>query len=85
MPGYLDNYLAQTGYDGQQTDEPVSPNRKNNLYKPLAGDHGARGNFDADATNTSIETWMATHRKATLGMFAAVAAGICAFTFFNNK
>jgi short-subunit dehydrogenase len=50
LPGYLDHYLARTGYEGQQTDKPVSPNRKNNLYKPLPGDHGARGTFAADAT-----------------------------------
>lgn len=84
-PGYLDNYLAKTGYNGQQTNEPVSPDRKNNLYKPLAGDHGARGNFNADATNTSIETWMTTHRKATLGMATSIAAGICALLFLNSK
>ena len=81
LPGYLDNYLAKTGYNGQQTNEPVSPDRKNNLYKPLAGDHGARGNFNADATNTSIETWMTTHRKATLGMVAALPPGFALYCF----
>jgi short-subunit dehydrogenase len=45
LPGYLDHYLARTGYDGQQTDKPVSPNRKNNLYKPLAGDHWCAWEF----------------------------------------
>lgn len=85
LPGYLDNYLAKTGYDGQQTNEPVLPNRKNNLYKPLSGDHGARGNFDTEATNISVETWMATHRKATLGMVAMITAGICALMFLNSK
>jgi short-subunit dehydrogenase len=47
LPGYLDHYLTKTGYNGQQTNEPVSPRRKNNLHKPLPGDHGARGNFVA--------------------------------------
>lgn len=85
LPGYLDGYLAKTAYGGQQTNEPVSPYRKNNLYKPLSGDHGARGNFDTDATNASVETWVATHPKTTLGMFAAVAAGVCALLFLNGK
>lgn len=84
LPAFLDNYLAKTGFNGQQTDEPVSPNRKNNLYKPLAGDHGARGNFAAEATNTSVETWMATHRKVTLGMVATIAAGICALVMLRK-
>lgn len=84
-PGYLDKYLAETGFDGQQTDEPESPDRKNNLYEPLPGDHGAHGNFDADATNTSAETWMATHRKTSLGLAAALVAGVCTLIFLNRK
>lgn len=45
IPGYLDKYLAKTGYKGQQTNEPADSNRANNLYKPLPGDHGAHGIF----------------------------------------
>jgi hypothetical protein len=30
LPGYLDRYLAATGYDGQQTNKPISRTRKNN-------------------------------------------------------
>lgn len=85
LPGYLDRYLAKTGYDGQQTDEPESQDRKDNLYQPLPGDHGAHGNFDADATNSSAETWAATHRKTSLGFAAALVAGICALIFLNRK
>jgi len=29
-PGLLDHYLARTGYESQQTDEPADPNRPNN-------------------------------------------------------
>src|SRR5437763_1331126 len=43
--GLLDRYLALTGYDSQQTDEPADPERPNNLWKPLPGDHGAHGRF----------------------------------------
>ena len=84
VPGYLDKYLAETGYDGQQTDEPASPDKKDNLYAPLPGDHGAHGNFNADATNFSAETWMATHKKTSLGI-AALIAGVCAMIFLNDK
>src|SRR5579864_3257457 len=31
-PGLLDLYLGRTAYEGQQTDEPVEPNRPNNLF-----------------------------------------------------
>ncbi len=49
VPGLADRYLARTGYSGQQTDEPASPNRKDNLWEPVPGDHGARGTFDSEA------------------------------------
>lgn len=84
VPGFLDKYLANTGYSGQQTDEPASPDRKNNLWQPLPGDHGAHGNFDAKATNFSAETWMATHRKISIGL-AALIAGVCALIILKNR
>ena len=85
LPGYLDRYLARTGFDGQQTHQPETANRKDNLYEPLPGDHGARGNFDADATNTSIETWASTHRKSSIGIAAAVIAAVCTLVFLNKS
>ena len=33
-PGLLDRYLARTGYDAQQTDEPEDPDRPDNLWEP---------------------------------------------------
>jgi short-subunit dehydrogenase len=77
-PGFLDNYLAKTGYSGQQTDEPVSPDRQNNLWQPVPGDHGAHGSFDKESSNFSPETWMATHKKLTFGILGAIAGGVCA-------
>jgi NAD(P)-dependent dehydrogenase (short-subunit alcohol dehydrogenase family) len=62
FPSFLDSYLANTGYKGQQTNEPASPERKDNLYEPLPGDHGAHGPFDADAWKASPEVWAANHK-----------------------
>src|SRR5438045_2412517 len=42
-PGWLDHYLARTGYDSQQHDGPEDPNRSTNLWQPVPGDHGAHG------------------------------------------
>lgn len=84
-PGFLDDYLAKTGYSGQQTDEPVSPNRENNLWYPLPGDHGAHGSFDKESSNFSPETWMATHKKLTFGIIGAIAAGVCASVLLKNN
>jgi NAD(P)-dependent dehydrogenase (short-subunit alcohol dehydrogenase family) len=63
-PGLLDRILARTGYDGQQYDGPEDPNRAHNLWTPVAGDHGAHGDFDARAKGSSAQWWMNTHRGA---------------------
>ena len=85
LPGYLDKYLAKTGFDGQQTDEPVSPDRQNNLWKPVPGDHGARGTFAANSWDHSPETWMATHKKTTWGLLTGLAIGVGAVLVLKNK
>ena len=54
-PGWLDRYLGKTGFDAQQTSEPEDPNRPDNLWKPLQGDHGAHGRFDSQAHEHSWE------------------------------
>src|SRR5256714_10908931 len=38
--GLFDRYLAKTGYDAQQTDQPADPARPHNLWTPVPGDHG---------------------------------------------
>lgn len=72
LPGRGDRYLATHGYDGQQTDEPIDPERPFNLFEPVAGDHGAHGIFDECATDHSWQWWITTHR----GWIAGVAMGI---------
>ncbi|MBA2744354.1 MAG: SDR family oxidoreductase, partial [Chthoniobacterales bacterium] len=42
-PGLLDHYLANNGYEGQQTSEPEDRDRPDNLFQPIPGDHGAHG------------------------------------------
>jgi len=61
-PGLLDHYLARTGYDSQQYDGSEDPNRPNNLWQPVPGDHGAHGAFDARARNWSPQLWTSEHR-----------------------
>ena len=80
IPGYLDKYLADTGYQGQQTKERVSPSRKDNLWKPIPGDHGARGPFEKEASNQSPlfeikknKGWIAA---GLLGLTLGIACGI---------
>ena len=60
------------------------PNRPDNLWQPVDGeaDRGAHGAFDARAISRSPQLWAATHRRATLGLFAAIAlvAGVRGIT-----
>ncbi len=71
-PRLLDRYLAKNGFQSQQTDEPEDPERPDNLWEPVAGDHGAHGAFDARARWDSSELWASTHKK----WLAAGAAGL---------
>jgi len=59
-PSLLDRYLGRTGFSSQQMDEPVQPGRPDNLWHPVAGDHGAHGRFDARAHRRS---WQLEARK----------------------
>lgn len=78
-PWYADYVLANTGYDGQQTDEPEDPNRQHNLYEPLPGDHGAHGTFGDQSTDFSPQLWATLHRKelitSALGLGAILLLG----------
>jgi short-subunit dehydrogenase len=76
VPGALDHYLANIGYEAQQTDEPVDPERRDNLWAPVPGDHGAHGAFEARSSDRSGELWASEHRSG-LAMLAAglIAAG----------
>lgn len=86
VPSYADHYLAKMGYDAQQYDGHEDPNRPNNLYEPVPGDHGAHGKFDTRAHDTSLELWAETHTKLlaiTGGLgFAAAALGAL---FYGRK
>ena len=75
----LDRYLARTGFAGQQDSEPVSPDRRDNLYEPVPGDHGAHGRFDSNARGFTSQFFVSRHRVA-LGLGAVVAAGLGALS-----
>jgi NAD(P)-dependent dehydrogenase (short-subunit alcohol dehydrogenase family) len=77
-PGTLaDRYLARTGFDGQQTDEPAGEERRRRdyLFEPLPGDHGAHGDFDGESSDRSRQVWLAEHRKLIAGAGVLAAAG----------
>jgi short-subunit dehydrogenase len=67
-----DRTSARSGYDGQQTSSDPNPMIGPNLYLPVAGDHGARGDFTGRSWSWTPQTWAIRHRR---GMLAATLAG----------
>lgn len=78
-PAFADHVLARNGYEGQQTDEPEDPNRQNNLWEPLPGDHGAHGRFDEKAKTFSPQLWISMHRKYILGSLLVAASSFLGY------
>ena len=72
-PGLMDKYLARTGFKSQQTDEPIDPNRVDNLFEPVPGDHGARGAFSDRSHNHSVQFFLTRHQTTIL---TAAALGL---------
>jgi NAD(P)-dependent dehydrogenase (short-subunit alcohol dehydrogenase family) len=76
-PGVADWYLARTGFDSQQTDEPERPGRPDNLFQPADDqrDFGPHGRFAAQAHPRSWQTWL-TERRREIAAAAMVGAAI---------
>lgn len=74
-PRFADWYLARNGYEAQQTDQPAQADRPNNLWEPLAGDHGAHGDFDARSSDYSLQLW-ANKNRTWLALAGLTLAGV---------
>jgi NAD(P)-dependent dehydrogenase (short-subunit alcohol dehydrogenase family) len=72
-PGFADWYLGRNGIKAQQTDKPVDPNRRDNLFEPVPGDFSAHGEFYRRAGTFSLDTWLSLNR-GLVGLCAASAA-----------
>ncbi|HEY2536340.1 MAG TPA: SDR family oxidoreductase [Solirubrobacteraceae bacterium] len=75
-PGFADRYLARTGFDSQQTDESVPPQRPDNLFAPLPGARAAHGDFDDEAKSRSVQWELTRHRRLLAGGAGLAAAGL---------
>ena len=84
MSPFLDRYLARGGIEAQQDDLGLEPDRKDNLFEPVAGDHGAYGRFEDQARTRSPLLWASEHRAALAGG-AVLAAGAAAILATRKK
>jgi short-subunit dehydrogenase len=55
-PSFADHYLARHAFDGQQTSQPVSPDRPDNLFEPVQGDYAAHGIFGHRPSSYSVQS-----------------------------
>jgi hypothetical protein len=74
-PWLGDRYLARTGVDAQQTDEPLDGPREGNLFAPPASDPGARGRFDGQSRPRSVQLALTKRRAAVATALAALMVG----------
>jgi NAD(P)-dependent dehydrogenase (short-subunit alcohol dehydrogenase family) len=80
VPGFADRYLARTGFDAQQTDQPVAAGRPDNLFAPVPGQGSAHGDFDEKAKPRSSQWDLTRHRRmlaagAGAGLLGLLGAG----------
>jgi NAD(P)-dependent dehydrogenase (short-subunit alcohol dehydrogenase family) len=68
-PELADRYLAANAIAGQQTSEPVDPDRPDNLFEPVPGVHAVHGAFGAQAKDSGM-------RLPGASMPALAAAGV---------
>jgi NAD(P)-dependent dehydrogenase (short-subunit alcohol dehydrogenase family) len=81
VPSLADHVLARSGYESQQHDGEEDPNRPDNLFHPVPGDHGAHGAFDARARDCSWEFWAESH----VGLLAALLMGVAGFSWLGLR
>jgi NAD(P)-dependent dehydrogenase (short-subunit alcohol dehydrogenase family) len=90
-PGVLDRYLARTGYQSQQTDQPRDRDQPVNLWEPADGPQGrdfdTHGIFDAKSTSRSYQLWASQHHGllATVGASAAALIAVLAARASTNN
>jgi NAD(P)-dependent dehydrogenase (short-subunit alcohol dehydrogenase family) len=88
VPGFLDRYLARTGFESQQDQRDEGEHGgPGNLWTPVDGprgrDFGAHGRFDDEAVPGSPQDWVSRNRGrmgaglvAAGGLGAVVTAGL---------
>lgn len=75
-PGYLDRALSKIGYEGQFASEKETPDRRDNLFAPVDGEHSVEGRFSAEAKRAPIAVdprWLRIFLGALLFFLAAYA------------
>jgi short-subunit dehydrogenase len=82
-PGLLDRYLARTGFDSQQTDQPHDPDAPANLFDPADSqrghDFGTGGIFGRQTIRRDPQLWASRNHGAVAAAGAALLGGLLAW------
>jgi short-subunit dehydrogenase len=81
-PSFADRYLAKHAYNGQQTSEPVSSDRPDNLFEPAHGEYAAHGVFDERAKDFSTQSSINLQLMTLMAHRAVLAVTAIALTGF---
>jgi short-subunit dehydrogenase len=83
-PWLADRYLGRTGYDSQQTGEPVdSESRPDYLFEPVPDDRGAHGEFDDESYAGDRQFWV-TKNRGWLALAGASLAGVATYALYRR-
>jgi hypothetical protein len=73
-PELLDRFLAREAVDGQDREEDAAPDRRDNLFEPVAGAHATDGPFGDEARRSALLfTGPSTRAGAALGAWLGIA------------
>jgi NAD(P)-dependent dehydrogenase (short-subunit alcohol dehydrogenase family) len=82
-PRLADRYMERWTFESQDTGEPVSDERGDNLYAPVAHDGGERGrNWTGHTRRSSVYTWSMLHPMIAV---ACVGTAIAASVFAARR
>ncbi len=84
-PGLLDRYLANKGYSGQLTEEPVPADAPANLFTTADGDYGAHGRFDDRARAVSWQAVVDRYRRAVALGLLGIGVGLMTFLVWPRQ
>ncbi|MWD29396.1 SDR family NAD(P)-dependent oxidoreductase [Aquicoccus sp. SCR17] len=79
-PSIGDRYVARNAFESQLTDEPLDPDRPDNLFESVDGDQGSHGRFDRSASALSPAIWASEHRDRLVVGLGLGLAGLLALS-----
>ncbi|MDI9221604.1 SDR family oxidoreductase [Pantoea sp. EA-12] len=81
-PGLADRYLARAGYNGQITNQRLSPDAPDNLFESPDGHWEADGRFNNEAKSSSWQMFTERHRNT---LWAVTALGVAGLLWRRRK